>query len=119
MKFGWSDRFQKAFNGIKHALSTELVLKAPGFEKQFHLAADASDEGIEAVLLQEDDEGHLHPVSYYSKKLNKYQRMYATVEKELFALISSIRHFEVYVTANAKCTKVHPINLPRKDDKQK
>ena len=38
VKFGWSNRCQKAFNGIKHALSTELVLKVPECEKQFHLA---------------------------------------------------------------------------------
>ena len=112
VKFGWSDRCQKAFDGIKHTLSTEPVLKAPEFEKQFHLTVDASDEGIGAVLMQEDDEGHLHPVSYYSKKLNKHQRMYATVEKELFALISSIRHFEIYITANAKCTKVYTDHNP-------
>ena len=112
VKFGWSDRCQKAFDGIKRTLSTEPVLKAPEFEKQFHLTVDASDEGIGAVLMQEDDEGHLHPVSYYSKKLNKHQRMYATVEKELFALISSIRHFEIYITANAKCTKVYTDHNP-------
>ena len=49
VRFGWSDERQKAFNGIKHAMNTEPALKAPEFEKQFHLAVDISDEGIGAT----------------------------------------------------------------------
>lgn len=111
-RFKWSEECRRAFNEIKQALSTEPVLMAPEFEKPFHLAVDASNEGIEAVLMQEDNEGMLHPVSYYSKKLNKHQQVYSTVEKELFALINSIQHFEVYVTASAHPTKIYTDHNP-------
>lgn len=43
---------------------------------------DASDIGIGAVLMQEDENGNLHPVSFYSKKLNKFQKSYSTIEKD-------------------------------------
>ena len=38
------------------------------------------------------------PVAYYSKKLNRHQRMYSTIEKEGLALVLGLQHFEVYVT---------------------
>jgi len=59
------------------------VLYAPNFKKPFKLAVDASDVGAGAVLLQEDDLGIEHPICYFSKKFEKYQRNYCTSEKEL------------------------------------
>ena len=44
------------------------------FDKSFKLAVDASDIGAGAVLIQEDNNGVDHPVSYFSKKFNKQQR---------------------------------------------
>ena len=46
-------------------------------------------------------DGIEHPVTYFSKELNKYQRKYSTIEKETLALILSLRHFEVYVNASS------------------
>ena len=37
-----------------------------------------------------------HPVCYYSKKFNKHQRNYSTVEKECLSLILALWNFEVY-----------------------
>jgi hypothetical protein len=36
-------------------------------------------------------------VCYFSKKLNKHQRNYSTIEKECLALILALQHFEVYI----------------------
>ena len=71
---------------------------APYFDKCFKLAVDARDVGIGAVLLQEDNNGIDHPVCYFSKKFNKHQKYYSTVEKECLALILAIQQFEVYLT---------------------
>ena len=53
---------------------------------------------IGAVLLQEDNNGIDHPVCYFSKKFNKHQKNYSTIEKECLALILAIQQFEVYLT---------------------
>ncbi|XP_023815218.1 uncharacterized protein LOC110015381 [Oryzias latipes] len=61
------------------------------------LEIDASADGVGAVLLQEDDSGIDHPVSYFSKKLNDHQKRYSTIEKEALSLLLTLQHFEVYV----------------------
>ena len=48
-------------------------------------------------MLQADETCVAHPVCYYSKKLNKHQKNYSTIEKECLALLSSLQHFEVYL----------------------
>ena len=71
---------QKSFEKLKAILKSAPVLLAPSFDKEFKLAIDASDVIAGSVLLQEDDNGVDHPVCYYSKKFNKHQRNYSTVE---------------------------------------
>ena len=98
LKFHWSESCQDAFDKLKSILANEPVLMASDFNKPFKIAVDASDLDIGAVLLQEDDSGVERPVSYFSRKLNRHQKNYSTIEKETFALPASLQQFEVYVT---------------------
>ena len=77
---------------------------APDFQKQFKLAVDASDIGCGGVLIQVGEDGIDHPTSYFSKKFDKHQRNYFTIEKECLALILALEHFDVYLG-----TTVHPV----------
>ena len=49
---------------------------------------------------KEDGNGVDHPVSYFSKKFNKHQKNYSTIEKECLSLILALQHFEVYLTSS-------------------
>ena len=71
-KFKWNDKCKDAFDRLKAILKSAPVLLAPDFDKCFKLAVDASDVGIGAVRLQEDNNGIDHPVCYFSKKFNKH-----------------------------------------------
>lgn len=82
VKFIWSDSCEKAFKTVKAMLISSPILISPDFEKGFILYVDASDTGAGAVLCQADAAGVDHPVCYFSKKLNKHQRNYSTVEKD-------------------------------------
>ena len=86
-KFVWSESCQKAFDNLKAILANEPVLAAPDFGKPYKLAKDASDVGVGVVLFQDDASGIEKPVSYFSKKLNKHQKAYSTIEKEALSLI--------------------------------
>ena len=64
------------------------------------MAVDVSDVGAGSVLLQEDENGVDHLVSYFSKKFNKHQRNYSTIQKECLSLILALQHFEVYLASS-------------------
>ena len=87
VKFVWSDSCENAFEKLKAILTNERVLAAPKFDKAFKIAIDASDVGVGAVLLQNDKSGIERPISYFSKKLNKYQAKCSTIEKEPLGLV--------------------------------
>ena len=98
-KLKWDDKCQIAFDQLKAILKSAPVLQAPNFKKAFALAVDASDSAAGAVLLQQDHNDIEHPVAYFSKKFNKHQKNYSTIEKELLAIVLAIDHFEVYVNS--------------------
>lgn len=97
--FQWSEKCQSSFNNAKALLANAPVLAAPDFKKPFLLAVDASASGAGAVLLQQDADEIAHPVSYFSKKFNRHQQAYSTVEKEALALVLAVQHFEVYLSS--------------------
>lgn len=73
---------------------------------------DASGTGAGAVLLQEDEQGIDHPVCFYSKKFNRHQVNYSTIEKEALALLLALQHFEVYVGSSPKPIEVFTDHNP-------
>ena len=95
--FVWSPECGVALQALKDMLCTYPVLAAPDFTKPFKLAVDASDLGSGAVLFQEDDGGYDHPVSYTSKKFDRHQLNYSTIEKEALALMLALKHFQIYL----------------------
>jgi hypothetical protein len=80
MTFVWTEQCQSAFEKLKAMLQNAPVLSAPDFNRPFKLAVDASDVAG-AVLLQEGQGGVDHPICYFSRKFNKHQRNYSTIEK--------------------------------------
>jgi hypothetical protein len=77
-------------------LTSGPVLKLPDVHRPFTLRTDASDSGLGAVLLQEE-QGDMLPVAYASRKLLSCERAYATVEKECLAVIWAVTKFERYL----------------------
>ncbi|GFV00397.1 retrovirus-related Pol polyprotein from transposon 17.6 [Trichonephila clavipes] len=70
----WTSECQKSFVLLKEKLSTNPVLYAPDFKRQFILQTDASDTGIGIVLAQRNDRGEEHPILYLSKKFSDAER---------------------------------------------
>lgn len=61
--------------GARHAYSKPNLMVR-------HVLVDASAIGAGAMLVQEDVDGVNHPVSYFSRKFNKHQVHYSTIEQE-------------------------------------
>lgn len=87
--FVWTPECQDAFESIK-SLVHAPVLAAPDLTCPFKLEVDASDVGAGAVLLQDGTDEVDHPVCYFSRKFNKHQLEYSTIEKETLALLLAL-----------------------------
>ena len=104
VKYIWSEECSNAFNKIKRLLTTSPVLITADYTEQFTLFVDASDVGAGAVITQRGNDETDHPVSFYSKKFDKHQRNYSTIEKECLSLILALQHFDVYINVT-----LHPV----------
>jgi hypothetical protein len=57
---------------------------------------DMSDYTIRAVCSQPDDLGILHPLGYFSQKLQEAKLNYDIYDKELLAIIDSLNKWSMY-----------------------
>jgi len=77
-------------------MMTEPILEYFDPERPIKIETDASDYAIGALCSQPDDKGILHPVAYYSEKLKDPQRNYNIHDKELLAIIDTLRKQDTY-----------------------
>ena len=87
--FIWNDATEHAFDALKLAFVSTLLLAHPDPRRPFQVETDSSDFAMGAVLSQPNDEGTLHPVSYYLRKFNPPDINYPVYDKELVAIIST------------------------------
>ncbi|GBG60919.1 hypothetical protein CBR_g16040 [Chara braunii] len=78
------------------ALTRALVLKLHDPTLPFVLTTGASQYGIGAVLQQDDGNG-LRPVEFMSKKIKTHKLQDSAYEKELYALVSALKHWKHFL----------------------
>ena len=85
-----------AFVYMTNALSCEHTLTMPREHDQLLVQADASMEGIGAVLsvIRDIKES---PVAYYSKQLSLVEKNYTVTELECLAVVWAIDHFAIHL----------------------
>jgi len=95
--WNWDVKEQKAFECLKMAVTTTLVLVSPQGSEPFRIEADSSNFASRAVLSQQlPGEEKWHPVAFYSKSLSPVERNYEIHDKEMLAIIHTLeewRHF--------------------------
>ena len=78
----------------------------PDHEKPFTLITDASDYATGAILEQRDVLGQSHPITYFSKSLQPAERNYEIHDKELLAIIHTLKHFRHYIQGSPHVTTI-------------
>ena len=94
--FVWSEECERAFIELKEKLTQTPVLVKFQLDKPLELHTDASNLHVGAVLMQREEDG-LHPVGFFSKKLNKCEKKYGTPDKEALAVCKAVRFFHHYL----------------------
>jgi hypothetical protein len=69
-------------------------LKLPDYKREFIVKTDASNTGIGAVLLQENERGERVPIQWASKKLTPAETRYTITEKEMLAVLWGVKKFD-------------------------
>ena len=95
--WNWDAKEQEAFEHLKIAVTTTLVLVSSQDLEPFHIEADSSNFASRAVLSQQlPGEEKWHLVAFYSKSLSLVERNYEIHDKEMLAIIHTLeewRHF--------------------------
>ena len=91
-QFNWNPATERAFQQLKLALTIAPVLQLRDFNKLCDIATDASRTGIGVVLSQDT-----HPVSYFSEKLNDAKGRYSNYDRELYAVVQSLKFWQHYL----------------------
>jgi len=95
--FRFDGAYIHAFKELKRRLVSAPVLCH--FKQGLPTAAetDALDGVIAGVLYRKQADGEWHPVAYYSKTMIDAELNYPINDKEMLAIVSSFRHWHVYL----------------------
>jgi hypothetical protein len=94
----WGETQQTAFNELKHAVTSQLVLMFADDARPFHIEADSSDFATGTVLSQQsaaDKKWHL--VAFLSKSLNAVEWNYKIHDKEMLAIICALEEWQHFL----------------------
>jgi len=96
VKWRWEGEEQAAFDELKKAFITRLVLAAPDLDKEFRVEADASNYATGGVLSMKCSNNLWRPVAFISKSLSNTERNYEIHDKKMLAIVRCLeawRHF--------------------------
>ncbi|GFU56196.1 retrovirus-related Pol polyprotein from transposon 17.6 [Trichonephila clavipes] len=92
----WTETHDSSFPLLKKALLEAPSLYSPVPDKPYTIHSDASQIAIAACLSQKCGD-KCYPIAYASQKLSKTQQSWSTIEREAFAIVWSLKKFEVWV----------------------
>ncbi|GFU95740.1 retrovirus-related Pol polyprotein from transposon 17.6 [Trichonephila clavipes] len=90
----------EAFEKLKKLLTESPVLSIFQQGRTTELHTDASQQGYGTVLLQEAEDGKLHPVQYMSQKTTPAEEKYSSYELEVLAVVNALKKFRTYLLGN-------------------
>ena len=91
-QFGWNDEVEAAFLALKQAMTTTPTLEIPNFDDSFTIEADASGDGIGAVLSQQGK-----PIAFMSRALGISKRSWSVYAKQMLVMVEAILIWRPYL----------------------
>ena len=103
--FQWGGKQRKALKSLKEKISSAPTIALLDLRQPFEIQTDASDYAMGVVLLQ-----HGKPIAFHSETFNGAVVNYPTYDKELYALVQSVKKWKHYLMG--KETIVHTDHQP-------
>lgn len=92
-KFEWTDECRHAFDRAKEILQSDLLLTHYDPSVDLIVAADASVQGIGAVILHRYADNSQKAIEHASRTLTPAERNYGQIKKEALSLVFAIKKF--------------------------
>ena len=91
--FEWITECQSAFNALKKAFMSDVILRHYNLNLKIVVETDASDYVSEGILSQYDKNDVLHLIAYFFKKYNSAECNYEIYDKELMVIICAFKEW--------------------------
>ena len=91
--FEWFSECEDAFNTLKRAFTSDVILCHYNSDLKLVMKTDASDYVSGGILSQYDENDVLHPVAYFSKKHSPAECNYEIYDKELMAIVHAFKEW--------------------------
>lgn len=105
-KFDFNDECGAAFQLLKDTVVSAPVLLHFDPSKDIYVETDASDFVVAGVLSQMGVDGLLHPIAFFSRKMNPAQCNYEIYDKELLAIVESFENWRPELEGATSAVKV-------------
>ena len=95
---------------MKGVITSSPILVSLDFRKHFIIYTFASEYTIALVLIRKNHNGNELPISFMRKELHDYELKYSSLEKQAYALVKEVGHFQTYLL-NTPFTSLVPYPL--------
>lgn len=92
--FVWTDVCERAFQDIKNYLCSSPILAIYDQKKPVYIYTDASGGGLGAIMKQTQEDGILHPVAYFSRRLKPTETKRKAIHLECLAIKEAIVYWQ-------------------------
>ena len=93
----WSEQCDVAFEQLKQAITSDVVLAHYDPKLPVEMASDASNYGVGGVLMHVYPDGSRRPIAFASRTLNEHEKLYGQIDKEALGIIFCLKKFRLYL----------------------
>ena len=104
-EFAWTTDHQDAFDLLKSLFVPGQLLHHFDPQLPAFLETDAADVAISGILTQEKG-GERVPVGFFSQAMSPAEQNYDIGDKELLAIVKSLKHWRVYLEGANHCVTI-------------
>jgi hypothetical protein len=96
-QFKWTEGATIAFEDLKDKFKGAPILVHFSPKLKRWLECDASVFALAGIISQKQEDHHLHPIAFYSRKFIPAEINYSTFDQELLAIVESVKHWRHFL----------------------